>query len=105
MQSDGTDNGSGTGDGDVALLGLHKFLSTVDRGERKLTFCLTLGTFSVAATRPLHDSLDHGPLTPFIMLGWWVGWRRWLSFTTHTSHTLMIPRVHVVTLSRPVPVS
>ena len=68
LQSDGTD------DGDVALLGLHKFLSTVDRGERKLTFCLTLGTFSVAATRPLHDSLDHGPLTPFMMLGWWVGW-------------------------------
>jgi len=51
MQSDGTDNGSGTGDGDVALLGLHKFLSMVDSGERKLTrlFCLTLGTFSVAA--------------------------------------------------------
>jgi len=33
------------------------------------------------------------------MLGWWVGWRRWLSFTTQTSHTLMLPRMPVVTLS------
>jgi len=37
MQNDGTDDRSGTDDGDVALLGLRKFLSVVDCGERKLT--------------------------------------------------------------------
>ena len=39
MQSDGTDDGSGTDDGDVALLRLRKFLSMVDC-ESYLTFLL-----------------------------------------------------------------